>query len=224
MVQSNIAFNQGIFTPAEVALFAKLHRSTVKRWFFGNTMGRAVLPPSGTEEKTLTFLDFVQAMAVRAIRRERNVPLPKIREAVAVAESKYGLTHIFARPHCTVLFQGDIFIYPKDHEAPVQITGKLPHQMAMRPLVEPFQRDLSFDANGLANLFTAYRYANESVVIDPAVRFGEPCVPSCGYSARTLHDAVLSEGGVAEAAKAFDVPEAAVDVALRYYESLDLAA
>jgi uncharacterized protein (DUF433 family) len=224
VVQSAVNFNQGIFTPAEVALFAKLHRSTVQRWFFGNHMGRPVLPPSGSEEKTLTFLDFVQAMAVRAIRREKHVPLPKIRDAVAVAEKRYNLTHIFARPHCTVLFMGDIFIYPKDCDAPVQITGKRPHQMALRPLIEPFQRDLSFDEKGLANLFTAYRYADESVVIDPAVRFGEPCVPSCGYSARTLYDAVLSEGGVTEAAKAFGVAEAAVDVALRYYESLDLAA
>ena len=224
MVQAAVTFNQGIFTPAEVALFAKLHRSTVQRWFFGNHMGRAVLPPSGSEERTLSFWDFVQAMAVRTIRRERQVPLPKIREAVERAERDYGLTHIFARPHRTVLFAGDIFIYPKDTDAPVQITGKHPHQLALRPVVEPYQRDLAFDEQGLANLFTAFRFADQSVVIDPAVRFGEPYVASCGYTARTLHDAVLSEGGVTEAAKSFDVPEPAVEVAFRYYESLEPAA
>lgn len=225
MVSSPLPFNRGIYTPAEVALFAKLHRSTVQRWFFSNHMGKAVLPPTAApEERTLTFLDLVQAMAVRDIRRLHKVPLPKIREAVRRAETDYALTHIFARPHCSVLFEGDIFIYPKGEASPVQVSGKRPHQIALRPIVEVFQRDLSFDEDGLARLFTAYRFADEAVVMDPAVRFGEPCVTSCGYSARTLHDAVLSEGGVPEAARAFDVPEAAVDVALRYYESLAVAA
>jgi hypothetical protein len=224
VVQALVTFNKGIFTPAEVALFAKLHGSTVQRWFFGNHMGRAVLPPTGDGEKTLSFWDFVQAIAIRTIRRERKVPLSKIREAVERAERDYGLTNIFARPHQTVLFAGEIFIYPKDTDAPVQITGKKPHQMAMRPLVEPYQRDLAFDEQGLARLFTAFRFADQEVVIDPAVRFGEPYVPSCGYSARTLHDAVLSEGGVPEAAKAFGVSEEAVEVAFRYYDSLEAAA
>jgi hypothetical protein len=39
-----------------------------------------------------------------------------------------------------------------------------------------------------------------------------------------LYEAVLSEGGVPQAAKAFAVEEAAVDVAFRYYDSLLLAA
>lgn len=225
MVTAPIAFNQGIYTPAEVALFAKLHRSTVQRWFFSNHMGKAVLPPSGSaEDRTLGFLDLVQAMAVRDIRRVHKVPLPKIREAVQRAEADYQLTHIFARPHCSVLFDGDIFIYPRGEAAPVQVSGKRPHQVALRPIVEAFQRDLSFDENGLARLYTAYRFADQAVIMDPAVRFGEPFVESCGYSARTLHEAVLSEGGVVEAAKAFGVPEEAVDVAFRYYESLNLAA
>ena len=224
VVAPNILFNQGIFSAAEVALFAKLHPTTVKRWFFSNHMGKAVVPPSGMDEKTLSFWDLVQAMAVRAIRRERNVPLPKIREAVQRAEEHFGLTHIFARPHRTVLFAGEIFIYPEGQEAPVQLTGKRPHQLAMRPLVEPNQRDLAFDASGLATLFTAFRFADQSVIINPAIRFGEPFVESCGYSARTLYEAVLSEGGVNQAAKVFAVPEAAVDAAFRYYDSLPLAA
>lgn len=221
---SDITFNQGIFTAAEVALFAKLHPTTVKRWFFSNHMGKAVMPPSGMDSKTLSFWDLVQAMAVRSIRREMNVPLPKIRQAIQRAEADYGLTHIFARPHKTVLFTGDIFIYPKGQEAPVQLTGKHPHQLAIRQLVEPYQRDLVFDASGLASLFTAFRFADQAVIINPAIRFGEPFVESCGYSARTLYEAVLSEGGVSQAARVFAVDEAAVDAAFRYYDSLPLAA
>ena len=187
-------------------------------------MGRPVLPRKDSMEKTLGFLDFVQAVAIRTIRRERSVPLPKIREAVERAEKVYKLTNIFARPHCTVLFDGDIHIYPEGCDSPVQITGKRLNQMGMRPIVEPYQRDLSFDVNGLARLFTAFKFEDQSVIIDPAVRFGEPYVKSCGYAARTFYDAVLSEGGITEAAKAFDVPSQAVEAAYRYYDSLPIAA
>jgi hypothetical protein len=44
--------------------------------FVGNHMGRAVLPRSDAHEKTLGFfLDFVQAIAIRIIRREQWVPV-----------------------------------------------------------------------------------------------------------------------------------------------------
>jgi uncharacterized protein (DUF433 family) len=224
VVQSAITYNEGIYTPAEVALFAKLHPSTLCRWFYGNNMGRPVMPHENAGEKVLTFLDLVQAIAVRTIRHEYRVPLPKIREAVERAQRHYKLTNIFARPHCTVLFSGDIFIYPEGGVAPVQVSGKQPNQMGLKTVVELYQRDLSFDENGLAKLYSAFRYANAVVLMDPAVRFGEPYVEGCGYSARTLRDAVLSEGGVTEAAKAFGVSEEAVEVAYRYYDSLELAA
>lgn len=187
-------------------------------------MGERVISKVADEEKTLNFLDFVQALAVRTMRNEYKIPLPKIREAISLAEKDYGQTHIFARPHKTVLFGKDILITLDGLPGPLQLTGKNPHQITIRPVVEMYLRDLSYDENGLANLFTAFKYANQRVIIDPAVRFGEPYVPDCGYSAQTLRDAVISEGGVREAAKAFDVHEDAVEVAYRYYESLKTAA
>lgn len=224
VVQNVVTYNQGIYAPAEVAFLAKLHPTTLNRWFFGNQMGERVIPKDNGEEKTLNFLDFIQALAVRTMRTEYKVPLPKIREAIVRAEQEYGQTHIFARPHKTVLFGKDILISLDGLPGPLQLTGKNPNQITIKPVVEMYLRDLGYDDTGLANLFTAFKYANQRVLIDPAVRFGEPYIPDCGYSAQTLRDAVISEGGVREAAKAFDVHEDAVEVAYRYYESLKTAA
>jgi uncharacterized protein (DUF433 family) len=225
VVSSSIQFNQGIFTVPEVALFARLHTSTVKRWFFGTNMGRPVLPhESNGGEKALGFLEFVQALAIRTLRRDYKLGLSKIREAIERAEHDYGVKHLFARPHQTVLFGREIFIYPDGQPAPVQITGKQVHQLGLRQVVETYQRDLSFDEEGLAHLYHAFRFRDRAIVINPAVRFGEPYVESCGYTAKTLRDAVLSEGGVSEAAKAFGVAEDEVEVAYRYFDSLEQAA
>lgn len=224
MVLALPTYNQGIYSPSEVAFFAKLHPATLNRWFFGSGTGASVFSRQGADNKVLTFLDFVQALAVRTIRTDYKVPLQKIREAIDRAEREYGQTHIFARPHKTFLFGKEILFSLDGLPGPLQLTGVHSNQVTIRPVVEMYLRDLNFDESGVANLFTAFRYANQKVLIDPAVRFGEPYVPDCGYSAQTLRDAVISEGGVKEAAKAFEVPEDAVEVAYRYYESLKSAA
>lgn len=188
-------------------------------------MGLPVLPQAAaTSERVLSFLEFVEALAVRTLRRDYNIPLPKIRDAVTRAERDYGMKHIFARRHRTVLFAREIFIYPDGQESPVQVSGRNPNQVGIRPVIEPHQRDLSFDDQGLTRLYRAFVYGACSVIMDPTVRFGEPYVESCGYTAKTLRDAVHSEGGVPEAAKAFGVAEDEVEVAYRYFDSLEFAA
>ena len=50
----------------------------------------------------------------------------------------------------------------------------------------------TFDKRGLAHSFRAFQWGNYTVSMDPAVRFGEPLIRSCGYTARALWEAVLN--------------------------------
>ncbi len=118
----------GLYTPAEAAMYARVSPQLFNRWMFGNQIGAAVAFPSlGTrEDRLVTFADFVQAMAIRAMRLPPyKVPLSKIRQGIEVASDKYGVTHPFAVRHTTFLYGNELLIRTgKDSDELVQITGR----------------------------------------------------------------------------------------------------
>ena len=211
----------GMYTPAEAAMYARISSRTMGRWVHGDGTGaaamRAQVPDS--DQKTITFLDFVQVMAVRAIREQRkNVTLQKIRQAIDFA-TNMGIPYPFARKHTTYLWDDEIQL-EVDGFGLIQASGRQRGQFAMKQIVEVYLDDLSFDADGLANEYTAYESAGVKIIMRPTIRFGEPIVMGCGYTAWTLWQACLSEGSVESAANAYGVQEVEVRVAYKYIDSI----
>lgn len=211
----------GLYTPSQAALYARVSTPLMTRWLWGTKSAEAVVRPQlGQEQdRTVTFLDFVQAMAIRSIRIEHRVSLQKIREAVDRASLDYGVEYVFARKHKTFLFGGDVIIKLNDDEY-VQVTGTHAHNHMITEVVELYMRDLTFDASGLASSFEAYNWKDLTVTMDPARRFGEPLIQSCGYSAQSLWEAARSEGSCAAASEAYGVRPDEVELACRYYDHL----
>ena len=91
-------------------------------------------------------------------------------------------------------------------------------------MVELYLEDLGYDPDGLANKYTPWSDGQRSIVIDPSVKFGAPIVRPCGYTVGALLSAVNGEGSPSAAAKAFDIDEKEVKLALRYDDWLSGAA
>ncbi len=216
----------GFYTPREAAFYARLHPSVLGRWLFGNKSGSRVLSPqlAQSEEKIVTFLDFVQALAIRAIRQQHRISLEKIRSAIEHAEQEFELQWPLARRHTTFLLGRDIQIVPQIGGNPVQVTGRAKGQMSLRPIVEVHLRDLGWDPEGVANSYRAFWWGDREVRMNPAQHFGEPVVSSCDYSARVLWEGAESEGGIEAAAESYGVEPQDVEVACRYFDHLDGAA
>ena len=216
----------GFYTPREAAFYARLHPSVLGRWLFGSKSGSRVLNPqfTETEEKVVTFLDFVQALAIRAIRQQHRISLEKIRSAIVHAEQKFEMKWPLARRHTTYLLGRDIQIVPQIGGNPVQVTGRGKGQISLRPIVEVHLRDLGWDPEGVANSYRAFWWDGREVRMNPAQHFGEPVLPSCDYSARVLREAAESEGSIEAAAEAYGVDPVDVEVACRYFDHLDGAA
>ena len=213
--------NVGLYTPAEAAYYARVHTSTMKRWIHGDRRGAPVVHAELRDDpnKTVTFLDFVQALAIRAIRREHRVPLSKIREAVRHAQKRYGVPYPFAmQRHKTYLFERDVVI---DLQVGlVQISGKRKDQILIREIAELYMEDLSFDRKGLAAKYRAFAYRDREIVMDPSRRLGQPVVLSCGYTASALLDAYRTEGSVAAAAETHGVSPEDIELVIRYDDFL----
>jgi uncharacterized protein (DUF433 family) len=223
--------NVGVYTPAEAAFYARIRTQLLNRWLFGG-VGKSVVDADFTDRdhRIVTFLDFVQALSIREIRRQYNVPLAKIRQAYLTARHALGIKHPFALKHSTFLF-GDFQNHPdrcevviaRPNEAPdyVQLTGKAAGNKMIAEVAELHMRRIEYGRDGLAQSYCAWSAGPQiKIVMDPRRRFGEPVVTSCGYSAQALWEACRAEGGVSRAAKAYGVHSRDVAAAVEFIDYL----
>ncbi len=225
----------GLYAPAEAALYARVSRRVMKRWVFGDSESRPVIDRqfSDSDGKVVSFLDFVQILAVREIRNRHGLSLQKIRRGVDAATERYGISLPLARQHTIYLFgdqrgegHGEMVIRlpedPNDLATQfVQLTGQGKESRLIGPVVETFLADLAFDpASNLASKYSPMTCDGASIVLDPHRRFGAPLVDPGGYTVEALWDATNVEGGIEKAAEAYGVGVAEVMLANRYYDGL----
>lgn len=210
----------GLYSVREAALYARIRPQMMARWVFGNQSGDPVIDHQiKSPEKIVSFLDFVQAMAVRSVRLERKIPLPSIRKAIRITEEKYGITKPFARRHTTYLVGDEIVIKLGDDY--IQVTGKHANNRVITKVAEFYMIDVGFDAEGLASKYTPLKDGPLAITMDPQIRFGEPLLPSCGYTAKAIWDGFRAEGNsLVRASRVFGISPKEVEFACRYYENL----
>jgi len=216
----------GLYTPSEAAYLARVSTQMMKRWIHGSKSGIAAVRAQLTDdsEKMITFLDFIQTLAIRAIRKDNThrITLQKIREFIRVAKDEYGIDYPFARRHTTYAFNDDIVLSLSGEESRIiQITGRYKNQDMIRPVVELYMEDLSYDPSGLARKYTPFSYHNREIIINPEIRFGEPILYPSGISAFALTDAARSEGSIEAAAEAYEVDRDDIIASLKYEDYLD---
>lgn len=219
----------GLYTLAQAALFARMPLNTLNYWHYG-TKSRAPLRDSEVardEGKFLTFLEFVEAVAIRSLRTEMHIGLPKIREAIKEAQDKYQIKYPFAQQaHKTVIVGKDLHILLGEDALMIGLSGKDKAQESFKKFLEPYMENMRFNAERIACEWIAARYGEGDKIIkmNPRIGFGEPLVGKTGYSAETLWRAAVAEGSIDKACQYYEVDRESVAAACNYWEGLSIAA
>jgi uncharacterized protein (DUF433 family) len=223
MLANQVETGAGIYSIPEAAVYARMSRITLSRWFRGNTSGKRVFDTLEDGDKVVNFWDFIQALAVRNLRLNYRISLQKIREAVERAENDYQVEYPFARQHSSYLFEGQIWVKLPGPSI-VQISGREHGQSAITPVIERFLVNVSFDPQtGLASEFKAFESNSGRILMNPKFRFGEPILQGCGYTPAALFEAAKTEGSADAAAKIYGVTEEQVEVCIDYFDYLQAA-
>lgn len=210
---------RGLYSLGEAAQIVRVTPQSLRRWVYGNAQGEAVFRSEYQDDGagTLSFLDLMQALAVRAAtRRDPKIPLPTIREAVLEAEQKHGVPYILARRHKLFALDKSLMIRIDDGRI-AGLAGSDRSQEMMVPIIEPFVDEISFDSEtGLANEWRPYSYENYAVVLNPALRFGQPLIQPGGYKVDEVLRTIRSEGSIEATAELFGIEDSAVRACLKY--------
>lgn len=225
MLEDMIAGSTGLYTLVEAARYARMQPITLTRWFKGDNYCERVIPLE--DSKIITFLDFVQALAIRNLRvnyKKYKITLQDIRDAVDRATKEHGITHPFAHKHTTFWFDRKIWIQPEGKQL-TQISGKGHGQLGILPIIEKFYEDLAFDPKtGYASSYKAFErtYASgtHKIVMAPNVRFGEPILDDSGYTPEALYEAAQIEGSYEAAARNYGVDIDQIKTCFDYFDYL----
>lgn len=165
----------------EAAHYLRLPEQTIRQWLYGRPLpsgkvSKPLVSPASPNTYQLSFINLLELHVLSAIRREHNVNMKKIRQAVGELEKQFHSQHPLVDQE--MLTDGtDIFV-----ESIGQLINLNRHgQYAMREVLSAYLKRIERDEKGLAvRLYPFTRRMGEEtprlIAIDPRVAFGRPVI------------------------------------------------
>jgi hypothetical protein len=212
----------GLYTPAEASRLLRMSASKIVRWLRGHRIGGRDYPALwspqvdlGDGRIYLGFRDLMEARVADAFI-EQGVPAQRIRRAIAFARDLLGVE----KPLSADRFRTDgrdIFLRIIETDEHGQERERLLNlfrsQYEFRQVIEPLLMTVDFNRGAPVSWWPSGRRAQ--IVVDPARAFGQPIEATTSIPTAVLA-AAANANGIAGAARAFEIPEAAVRRALAF--------
>lgn len=224
------AFNQQdlrqlpAYAISEAAGYLQLPTSTLRSWLLGlrnydahgaPRLFKPVIDIADPKRKQMSFINLVEAFVLAGIRREHEVPLPKVRKALDYVRRSFGSR----RPLAEEQFETDgADLFVEKYGALVGVSQE--GQLQMRELIRDRLKRVHRDPKGLPEkiiLFPAVGVGEgrADVVIDPKRSFGRPVLDGLGVRTTVVFERFMAGDNIELLARDYEVPAQAVQDAIR---------
>jgi uncharacterized protein (DUF433 family) len=218
--------NTILATPAypfvEAAHYLNIPVSTLRAWFLGQGHGVAkrafkpVIRLDGNDRRAMSFLNLVEAHVLAAIRRQYQVPLPKVRQALSYVSKKLNTD----RPLANAEFQTDgLDLFIEKLGSLINVTRE--GQTEMADVMRDHLRRIERNTQGVPIrlfLFTRkdeIRDQPSPVVVDPQIAFGRPVLAGRAVPTAVLADRFKAGDTLTQLAEDYDTSSQNIEEALR---------
>jgi len=207
----------------EAAGYLRLPVSTLRAWLLGQRYRvgdqpkffKPVIDIADRKERQLSFINLVEAFVLAGIRREHEIPLPKVRKAVDYLRRTFNTT----RPLAHEQFETDgIDLFVEKMGSIIGATQE--GQIQMRDIIRDRLERVHRDPKGVPEkivLFPARREKAQSadVVIDPRLSFGRPVLDRFGVRTAILAERFDAGDDIDVLARDYSAPPEAIQNAIR---------
>ncbi|WP_164102573.1 DUF433 domain-containing protein [Candidatus Laterigemmans baculatus] len=215
--------SQPAYSAALAGRYLNIPVSTINAWFFGMPYGRRgqkkhfepVLSPADSTSKLLSFENLGEALVFRTFRRNHNLALPMIREALEKVSEKLGIQ----RPLVHHVFFTDgarLFVEHAGKYIDAQRFDQLllPDAQLVMNRIEWNQ-----DNDEMRRLFpitrSSYADSPKIIVIDPEFAFGATTIVDRGIPTRPIRERWMAGESVHELSIDYRCEPRAIEEALR---------
>lgn len=207
----------------EAAHYLRIPPATLRSWVAGRyyytEAGRKHFKPiidrPQKNSKALSFINLVEIHVLDAIRRVHDIPLNKVRGAIAYLKKHFSTHH----PLADQIFETDgIDIFISKYKQLINISQS--GQLAIRQLLDAHLQRIEHDKSGLPIRlypFTRKRSFDEpkTIVIDPFVSFGRPVITGTGIVTSVIAERYKAGESIAELSKDYDCKKIQIEEAIR---------
>jgi uncharacterized protein (DUF433 family) len=207
----------------EAAGYLRLPVSTLRAWVLGQhyhagqqaKFFKPVIEIAERKERQLSFINLVEAFVLSGIRREHEIPLPKVRRAVDYLRRTFNSK----RPLADEQFETDgIDLFVEKMGALIGATQE--GQIQMREIIRGRLKRVQRDPQGVPQrivLFPAQPDKRKSVdvVIDPRLSFGRPVLDQFGVRTAILAERFDAGDDIDVLARDYAAPPVAIQKAIR---------
>jgi uncharacterized protein (DUF433 family) len=225
----------GIYTIPEASRLVRIDQQTVRRWVKGysykSSQGKKITVdsfinssiPDIDNKFTISFLELMELCVVKMFLKE-GVSLRIIRKAAKEASELFHVNNPFAYK----IFTTDgiaIFWDDKTQINDKELLELGTRKFAFRKILGMYTHEIEFDDITIPN--KAIRWfpmgKEHSIVIDPAISFGEPVIESTRILAESIYNDYLAEQSVATVAYLYDLNNNNVEDAITFMKGLSAA-
>ena len=224
-------FDVPLYTVAEAARIVAVPLSTLAAWAKGDTRrfaGRAIvtgdpvvtfLPTDRRADPCVPFVGLAEALVLSALRRS-EVPLQRIRPALAHLQREIGLDHALASRRVYTDGAELLFDYGESHAdtpdgAGVRTLVVRSGQRVFADVVHDYLRRIEYGADGYASLIHLPAYGHAEVVADPTRSFGAPIFERGGARVDDVLQRFWTGDSLDELSAEFGVPADQLEDVLR---------
>jgi uncharacterized protein (DUF433 family) len=216
---------------AETAHYLQIPQTTLRSWVMGRSyptgMGtrffEALITLPDSNRPLLSFMNAVEVHVLDAIRRQHQIRMTKMRQALQYLRQYFPSRH----PLADQKFETDgldLFIQRYGQLINISQSG----QLALRSLLKAHLQRIERDSQGIAIRlypFTRNRCSDEPrlVVIDPYMSFGRPTLASSGIATAMIAERYKAGESVDEIAGDYGRDRLEIEEAIRCELQIDAA-
>lgn len=210
---------------AEAARYLGSNPSTLRAWFHGRNYkvggekkwAKAVLSGTPVKGDPISFLDLVEAHVLLAIRRGYGIPLKRFRTAMDFLQEMGGDLHFLAHRG---FYHDKNNLFMKLDENLVSLSER--GQLVDKEIIKEGLKQIIYGNDGYAAQFFPRRDGErqESVVIDPTINFGRPCLIRLGVGAEAIAARFVAGEKISVLAQDYAATPDEVEEAIRWHERL----
>ena len=211
------------YSIADAAGYLRLPVSTLRSWVLGQNYRvgdqhkffKPVIDIADRKERQLSFIHLVEAFVLAGIRRQHEIPLPKVRKAVDYLRRTFNSN----RPLSDEQFQTDgVDLFVEKMGSLIGATQE--GQIQMRDIIRGRLERVHRDPKGIPEkivLFPARPDTKGSadVVIDPRLSFGRPVLDRLGVRTAILAERFDAGDSIEVLAREYEAPPEAIQNAIR---------
>jgi len=216
------------YTPTDAARYLRMPQETLRTWVHGrsyvasgqSTRSPALIQLDDPDQKYLSFINFVEAHVLAAMRRRHGVKLPKVRSALDYLRKQFKSS----RPLIDETFQTDgLDLFVERYGEMINVSRE--GQRAMKDLITAYLQRIDRDPLGLPVRLYPFTRDTEAIscrkddprviVMNPAVSFGRPTIAGTGIPVSAIFERYRAGDSIAELAEDFRLNIGDIEEAIR---------